>query len=573
MKKSFRGLQKYRIRLKIFILFLIFVVIPYIVLIFATYKVFQDYAGDNFGSSMQETMISESNQVSSSLKTYEDSTMSLYHNGSIDQLESGNADRDFIEHSLAACCYSYSGIKAAYLSSGDEIYFSGTKVYKNLTDIMKKYSRDISEGGGKYMWFTSNELYGKASTRQYILARSLNGKEEKNIGILYYIISDQMIRRAFDRLQMEDNTKYMLDADGTVLYSSDKSAVNQIMQTEILDSKNKNGYQITDDGSGKNVEAYSRMEKTGWVFMGSASMASMMRSMQPLKQVVVVISIVYCLFLILVFYTFQRYFLKPISELKYAMDQFAKGNREVQMGEISSGELKSLSGHFNSMTKRINELILNNEKEVNEKNNFKMQALVAQLQPHFLYNALNTIKWMAVINKQENIRNLTEALIYILMNAAKSDKENYTLKEEIELIKRYAVIQKARFMNFEMDFNIEEQALSCRIFRFLIQPVVENAIIHGFKRGMTRGGKISVCAWVEGEILKIRVSDNGCGFDMTEWKNRGAVRENHTNIGLTNIEQIISLEYGGEYGMEITSEPERGTVVEYRLPAKGEESK
>ena len=65
------------------------------------------------------------------------------------------------------------------------------------------------------------------------------------------------------------------------------------------------------------------------------------------------------------------------------MDQFAKGNREVQMGEISSGELKSLSGHFNSMTKRINELILNNEKEVNEKNNFKMQALVAQLQPHF----------------------------------------------------------------------------------------------------------------------------------------------------------------------------------------------
>ena len=71
-------------------------------------------------------------------------------------------------------------------------------------------------------------------------------------------------------------------------------------------------------------------------------------------------------------------------------------------------------------------------------------------------------------------------------------------EEEIELIKRYAVIQKARFMNFEMDFNIEEQALSCRIFRFLIQPVVENAIIHGFKRGLTRGGKISVCAWVEG---------------------------------------------------------------------------
>lgn len=570
MKNSNSRLQKYRIRLKIFILFLIFVVIPYIILILTTYKVFQDYAGDNFGNSMQETMISVSNQVSSSLKTYEDSTMSLYHNGSIDQLESGMADRAFIESSLAACCYSYSGIKAAYLSSGDEIYFSGVQVYKDLSDILEKYSGEISEKGGRYVWLTTNELFGKASTRQYILARALNGREKKNIGILYYIISDQMITRAFNRLEIDDNIKYMLDTDGTVLFSSDKSMMNKKIQTSILDVENKSGYQITDDGRGKKVEAYSRMEKTGWVFMGSVSLSSMMRAIKPLKQVIVIISVIYCLFLILVFYTFQRHFLKPISELKYAMDQFAAGNREIQMAEISSGELKSLSGHFNSMTRRINELIVNNEKEVNEKNNFKMQALVAQLQPHFLYNALNTIKWMAVINKQENIRNLTEALIYILMNAAKSDKEKYTLGEEIELIKRYAVIQKARFMNFDIDFDIEEQAHSCRVFRFLIQPVVENSIVHGFKRGMARSGKVRICAFVKNDILHITVADNGCGFDPDEWKNSGEVRENHTNIGLKNIEQIIRLEYGEKYGMKIISEPGSGTLVEYRLPAAWE---
>lgn len=571
MKHSNRGLQKYRMRLKIFILFLLFVVIPYIILILATYKVFQDYAGNNFGSSMQETMISVSNQVSSSLKTYEDSTMSLYHNGSIDQLESGKMDRQFIEASLTACCYSYSGIKAACLSSGDEMYFSGVQVYNDISEILKKYSSEISERGGKYVWLTTNELFGKASSRQYILARALNGREKKNIGILYYIISDQMIRKAFERLQMEDNTKYMLDADGTVLFSSDKSMVNKKVETSILDGKNKNGYQITDEGSGKKVEAYSRMDKTGWIFMGSVSLASMMRAIKPLKQVVVFISVIYCLFLIMVFYTFQRHFLKPISELKYSMDQFALGNREIQMEEISTGELKSLSGHFNSMTRKINELIINNEKEVTEKNNFKMQALVAQLQPHFLYNALNTIKWIAVINKQENIRNLTESLIYILMNAAKSHKEKYTLGEEIELIKRYAVIQKARFMNFEIVFDVEEEALSCRVFRFLIQPVVENSIVHGFKRGMARSGEIIVRAFIEDDILNIRVSDNGCGFDVEGWKNGGEVRENHTNIGLKNIEQIIRLEYGEEYEIKIISEPDNGTLVEYRLPAAEEE--
>ena len=90
---------------------------------------------------------------------------------------------------------------------------------------------------------------------------------------------------------------------------------------------------------------------------------------------------------------------------------------DIQMRQIHSGELRSLPKHFNSMTKQINELMIKNEKSMNEKNDFKIQALTAQLQPHFMYNALNTIKWMAVINKQENIQRVTEALIYVLMHA------------------------------------------------------------------------------------------------------------------------------------------------------------
>ena len=94
-----------------------------------------------------------------------------------------------------------------------------------------------------------------------------------------------------------------------------------------------------------------------------------------------------------------------------------------------------------------------NEKAIAEKNNFQIQALTAQLQPHFLYNALNTIKWTAVINKQENIQKLTEALVYILMNAVKGKGEDYTLEDELELIEQYAVIQKARFLNFVIEYE------------------------------------------------------------------------------------------------------------------------
>lgn len=570
MRKIF---GKYRIRIKIFLLFILLILIPYLVLILVTYQVFQDYAGDNAGKNMEDVMISIGNQVGASLKTYEDSTMSLYYNGCVDMLENQEADREYIEATLAACCYSYSGIRAAYLVSDGRVYYNGAEKYGNLLQVMESHYKEIVANGGKYSWYATDELFGKHGSHHYILARTLNGKYEKNIGTLYYVIGDQIISNAFRKLQMEDCSKYLLDEQGNSLYSSSEGELETSIKEEIMKIEDLSGYKIVKEKGEKNIVAYNRMEDTGWIFVSCVSLSEMMQSIQPLEQVIVVISIVYCLFLILVFYIFQKSFLKPISELKYAMDQFAQGNMDIQMRQIHSGELRSLPKHFNAMTKQINELMIKNEKSVNEKNDFKIQALTAQLQPHFMYNALNTIKWMAVINRQENIQRVTEALIYVLMHAAKVKKENYTLRDELELIEKYAVIQKARFMNFEIEQEISSELMEYRIFQFILQPAVENSIIHGFQRGMVKGGKIKIRAWEEQRVLRIVVEDNGCGFDVSEWEKRNEPRENHTNIGLRNVEQIIELEYGNVYGMEIQSAPGEGTGISYRLPAeKGERS-
>ena len=313
--------------------------------------------------------------------------------------------------------------------------------------------------------------------------------------------------------------------------------------------------------------AYSRMEDTGWIFVGSVSKEALMESVIPLKIVLFVVSIAYCLLLLLIFYTFQHSLLKPISDLKYAMDRFARGDMETKMAPFG-GELRSLSRHFNEMTGQIKELMDSNEKAIAEKNNFQIQALTAQLQPHFLYNALNTIKWTAVINKQENIQKLTEALVYILMNAVKGKGEDYTLADELELIEQYAVIQKARFLNFVIEYEIQPETRDLKIFRFLLQPVVENSILHGFQRGMVQSGKIVIRAWLEGERLYVTVTDNGCGFDLEKWEKQKETGENHTNIGLRNIRQVIELEYGREYGMDMKSAYGDGTTVTYCLPVR-----
>jgi sensor histidine kinase YesM len=564
-----KRIEKYGICLKIFGLFIVLIIIPYLLLITMTSRMFLDYAGKNWGKSMEDTMISISNQVSALLDVYENSTMNLYYSGCVEMLEKGQADRERIESILNACCYSNSGVISAYLVSDDVSYYSGSQ-YGNFLGIMKEYEQEIYDNGGKCLWFSTTELYGRAGSRKYILARALNGEDKTNLGILYYIVSDRMIINAFSRLQMDDYLKYMVDTNENILYASANDPEKTILIQNPIQFDESSGYQIFNDGNQQEVVAYSTIPEVGWTFLSYISLNNLMHTFFSLRNIIILISAAYGLFLILVYYMFQKYYLKPISDLKYAMDQFAGGNMEIHMNETESGDLKNLASHFNAMTDEINRLIVHNQKVMNEKNNFKMQILMAKLHPHFIFNALNTIKWMATIAHQENIQKLSEALIYILMNNAQDEKEGYNLGDEIELIRQYAVIQKARFMNFEIEFDLQEEAVDCHLFQFILQPVVENAIVHGFQRGMSRGGLVRIKAWITGEELHIVVSDNGCGFDKEQWEQTPDKHEEHTNVGLRYIRQIIELEYGEDYGMDISSTVGEGTTVTYLLPANRE---
>ena len=303
MKKIF---GKYRIRIKIFLLFILLILIPYIMLIFVTHRVFQDYAGNNAGKNMEDVMISIGNQVGALLKTYEDSTMSLYYNGCVDMLEQEEEDRAYIEAALAACCYSYSGIRAAYLVSDTEVYYNGSEKYGNLLQVMESHYKEIVEKGGKNSWYVTDELFGKHGSNHYILARTLNGKNKKNIGTLYYVIGDQVISNAFRKLKMENCSKYLLDDNGKSIYSSGEIVLEDSVKKEIMNVEENSGYHIVEKNGKQDIVAYNRMENTGWVFVSCVSLDEMMKSIRPLEQVIVMTSIIYCLFLILVFYGFPK---------------------------------------------------------------------------------------------------------------------------------------------------------------------------------------------------------------------------------------------------------------------------
>lgn len=575
MKKGIEELfLRHGITARIILSYILFVIVPFLIMAMVVVNIFQDYIYSNLGNATMDAMSSAGFQISKEIRKRKEDSMFVYYNDIIEFLckeERTKEDKDAIEKKISAGMYATEGASGACVVDLQGTVY-GKGVYAAIPSRMDIYQEEIMAAGGKCCWYVMDNLYGKASENKYILARSLKSKEGKTVGILYIIMGDSLVTDAFEQLNSDYSVRYLLDEDGNILYCSQEGNNRGHLDITALNPKRISDYQLVKMENGKEaVMASRRIWETGWYCVAVIDMKDMMWSTLKLLRPFGLISVIYVLFLFLMFYMLRRYVFRPLGKLKRSMDQYACG--ELQAMEIESvgvGELQSLSGHFNSMTVRIENLIQDYREEVEEKNRQRLLTLSAQLTPHFIYNALNTIKWVAVLNHQENVQKLIESLIQIFMNASRVDEEGYTVGDEIRLIENYAVIQKARFMNFDLTIEMEEASSKLRIKKLIIQPIVENAIVHGLGRGKVQNTVIQIKIWADNN-LHILVEDHGVGFDVEKWRSSPEHTEGHTNIGISNVEKMIQMEYGEAYGMQIESRAGEGTRVTYLLPVISKE--
>lgn len=550
--------------------FVLLIIVPYICLAVVVFWFYQEHVISGLKESAMDTITAAASGIHAAMLERKDDSMSVYYGGCVELLDlgrplSGQEEKMITEH-LSAISYANTDVLAVYLLTEQGTFHSGGN-YSGVLMLMEPYEEEIAAAGGRCLWYATNKLYGKAYENKYILARSLNGQTEKNIGILYLVLNDNMVTEALGQLSTEYAEWYLTDAGGMILYASDVRQIGDRMDVSSLSMKKRKSSYTALDGQNEKVviEAYSLMD-VGWYCISKIRMQSVRRGIFSLVMPFLVIVFICIQFMLLMLRMLQKHVFVPLRLLKasmyaYAQDEIAETKAEI----FGIGEFRSLSEHFNHMTLRISRLIKAYKEEEEEKNRQRMKALAAQLTPHFVYNALNTIKWVAVLNHQEKIQHLVESLVGIFMNAARADDENYTLGDEIELVKNYAVIQKARFMNFELEIEAEEECRKYRIRKLLLQPIVENAIVHGLNRGKIKEGRVWVRAWAD-ENLHLSVKDNGVGFDIKQWREYPEKNEEHTNIGIMNVEEIIRLEYGAQYGLQIESVIGSGTEVVYTLP-------
>jgi len=262
----------------------------------------------------------------------------------------------------------------------------------------------------------------------------------------------------------------------------------------------------------------------------------------------------------------SRYLARPVNRLSAAMKEVRKGNYEVTIHTSRVDEFGHLSESFNKMTREYRENLERRVQDQKELNATQIRMLQAQLNPHFLYNTLDSIKWMGVVHKAPGIAEMSTDLA-ALLRASISGKEFIPLSEELELIERYIGIQSIRFEDrFTCEIDISEQFQNCLVPKMVLQPLVENAIIHGVAD--REDGYIKLSAKEENGDLLIFVSDNGCGMpkELLEQLQEDYERLPGQHLGLYNVRSIIRLHYGKEYGLSVESEPENGSRICLRLP-------
>jgi two-component system sensor histidine kinase YesM len=271
---------------------------------------------------------------------------------------------------------------------------------------------------------------------------------------------------------------------------------------------------------------------------------------------------------------------EPLKKIIRQVNQISLGVFDQNKHIEGQDELGILGAKINSMSESIKILMKKIVEEEEKKRKFELKALQNQINPHFLYNTLNSIKWMAIVHGNDGIKRMIVALGRLLRNLSVDTNKEIKLKEELAILDDYIYIQEIRYngkIKFEKEIK-QAELLNAQILKFILQPLVENAIFHGIE-AKEKADLVKVIISrdesnnKEKNRLEIKVFDNGVGMseDIQSkiLNNTAAKHKNSLNgIGLYNVNQRIKINYGAEYGLKINSKPGEFTEIIIRLPIK-----
>ncbi len=379
------------------------------------------------------------------------------------------------------------------------------------------------------------------------ISRDIKNSKGENLGVIVFDIKYEILERYLNSISFgKQIDNIIVDKNNNIIYYKDVKCFADKKCLAKFSEKNKN----------KDTYLYeTQIENTNWNLRSLANTNDLVTLKKNFSHIVIIIFLVSLAFSSIITFIVITKILRPLIKLENHMQNFENNLREFHLSEKTGYEVQNLVEHFNVMVEKIKYL-----------REYEIKALHSQINPHFLYNTLDTIIWMAEFEDNEKVISITKSLANYFRLSLNNGHEKIPLKDEIMHTKEYLFIQKQRYEDkLSYFFNIEDESLlSIEVPKIIIQPIVENSIYHGIKN-LSGNGIITIDVHRENSTVNISVKDNGIGFE----KAKQFKKSKTGGVGFQNVDKRIKFYYGKNYGVFINKDNKtEGAEVIIKIPFK-----
>ncbi|WP_310832672.1 sensor histidine kinase [Paenibacillus pedocola] len=471
--------------------------------------------------------------------------------------------------------------------------YAGDRVNLYQLNDIKQYPwyAAVMEAGGGMVWTgVYQESYSDIGVKKiFSVARMLRNPQnyEEIVGVLVMDVSEELIGEILSELHFSDTyAPYLLDGAGNVIYSSVEADAGPassaaMLPAELLDTirHSEEGIQQSKDGRKAVNVVYTTIGPSGWKLVARVAQSEISHRATALNQFTSIATLagITILFLVLSFVLLMF----MTQSMQHRVQMILKMIRKEGIGwleerrSMPDGDFRLLERSVDHLIHKVNNLMEESYQAKMQEREAQLRTLQAQINPHFLYNALDMINWSAISHDAEDTSQMIEALAHYFRLSLNKGRDNVGISDELELAKVFLEIQQNRFPStFTFTIEAGPGLESYIIPKLTLQPLVENALLHGIRKTKDKQGTITIAARLDQDTVVLTVSDDGIGMSPEQGQRllREPSSEKQDNgssgsFGLYNVNERIRYFAGNRYGLSIDSEPGKGTVVTVRIKA------
>ena len=424
-------------------------------------------------------------------------------------------------------------------------------------------------------------LFDDAARRYYWVislsrAVELTDKGDPQSGVLLVDMDFSGISRLLQRINANTSNSgqyyYLCDSNGEIIYHKKQIQIStgSFQENNIAAAGYKDGVYDEDFGGEHRKLIIKTVSYTGWKLVGVIPDSTFIRGMFNIRYFIILLILLMAMMLAVINRVVSVRISRPIMKLRDSVMEYEAGEKpEIYMG--GSQEIRHLGDSIQHSYEKIDQLMQEIVMEQNERRKSELEALQSQINPHFLYNALDSITWMIEGERSDEAVFMISELAKLFRISLSKGQTVICVRDELQHAESYMNIQKIRYKNaFTVSFDADPEVYSYCSVKLVLQPILENAINYGIN-SMDDCGEIRVEARKQGETIVLSVSDNGYGMSEEETElvltDSDRIHKHGSGVGLVNVNNRIRMLFGKEYGLTIESELDEGTTVSICMPA------